>query len=145
MLLGHRVNCFKSKNIGVWGVPRRSAVNTSSSLRAALLRYPRLKENVTPESGGWDQVGMELRFLRSLSPRPLRPEGGSTLLQAGLRAAEDMAGLPRNFLRGSRGRNGRVPFRPSLLAELPRTLLQEGRAYLLKTGVSVKLKLSLRG
>lgn len=31
LLLGHRVNCFKSKNIGVWGVPGRSAVNTSSS------------------------------------------------------------------------------------------------------------------
>ena len=77
LLLGHRVNRFKS-NIGVWGVPRRSAVNTSSSVRAALLRYPQLKENIIPESRGWDQVGMELRFLRSLLPGPLRPAGGST-------------------------------------------------------------------
>ena len=80
LLLGHRVNCFRSKNIGVWGVPRRSAVNTSSSVRAALLRYPQLKENIIPGSRGWDQVGTELRFLRSLSPGPLRPSGGSTPL-----------------------------------------------------------------
>ena len=38
-----------------------------------------------------------------------------------------------------------VPFRPGLLAELPRTLLQEGRAHLLKTGVSTELQLRLWG